>query len=40
MRDRFGESGEPEELALRFGLDAHAIAFAARRAIKRKQARG
>jgi transketolase len=40
VRDRFGESGEPDELALRYGLDAQSIAFAARRAIRRKHPRG
>ncbi len=29
MQDRFGESGEPDELMKHFGLDAHAIAEAA-----------
>jgi transketolase len=36
LNDRFGESGEPEELAEHCGLGAGAIAEAARRAIKRK----
>src|SRR5205823_4524464 len=33
IQDRFGESGEPEELAVRFGLDGPAIAAAARRVL-------
>jgi transketolase len=36
VRDVFGESGEPEELAEKFGLDGRAIADAARRAIARR----
>ncbi|MBV9992710.1 MAG: transketolase family protein [Alphaproteobacteria bacterium] len=37
VRDTFGASGEPEELAVMFGIGAKAIAEAARRAIKRKR---
>jgi transketolase len=37
VRDTFGASGEPEELAVMFGLGAKAIAEAARKAIKRKR---
>jgi len=36
LRDTFGESGEPEELAERYGLTGPAIADAARRAMRRK----
>ena len=36
VRDVFGESGEPEELADKFGLTGPSIATAARRAIARK----
>jgi transketolase len=36
VTDRFGQSGEPEELAERYGLTAPFIAAAARRAIARK----
>lgn len=36
VRDRFGESGEPAELAEKYGLTAPHIAAAARRAIQRK----
>jgi transketolase len=36
LNDRFGESGEPEELAEHCGIGTSAIADAARRAIKRK----
>jgi transketolase len=36
MRDRFGASGEPEELACHFGISAPFIAEAARRVISRK----
>ncbi len=36
VKDVFGASGEPEELAVLFGIGAGAIAEAARRAIKRK----
>src|SRR5262245_61533788 len=39
VRDVFGESGEPEELADKYGLTGRAIADAARRAIARKGAR-
>lgn len=38
VTDRFGESGEPGELAERFGLTAPFIAAAAKRAIARKKA--
>ncbi len=38
--DRFGESGEPEELALALGLGAEAIAAAAERVLARKQRPG
>lgn len=37
VRDVFGESGEPQELAEKYGLTAPAIAAAARRAIERKR---
>ncbi len=37
VKDCFGESGEPQELARKYGLDAPAIAAAARRAIARKR---
>jgi transketolase len=37
VRDTFGASGEPEELAAHFGLDAAHIADAARRVLKRKK---
>jgi transketolase len=36
VRDVFGESGEPEELAVKYGLAGPSIADAARRAIARK----
>jgi transketolase len=36
LKDRFGESGEPAELAEHCGIDAGAIAAAARRVIARK----
>ena len=36
LNDRFGESGEPEELARHCGIGADAIAAAARRALERK----
>src|SRR5262249_25462017 len=36
VRDTFGASGEPEELAVMFGISASHIADAARRAIARK----
>ena len=36
VRDTFGESGEPEELAEKYGLTGPHIAAAARRAISRK----
>ena len=36
VKDCFGESGEPQELAQKYGLDAVAITEAARRAIARK----
>ncbi|HEY1837290.1 MAG TPA: transketolase C-terminal domain-containing protein [Rhizomicrobium sp.] len=39
VRDTFGASGEPDELAAHFGIDAKAIAEAARRAIARKKKR-
>jgi transketolase len=39
VADAFGESGEPEELAEKFGLGGAAIADAARRAIARKGGR-
>lgn len=38
MQDTFGTSGEPDELVAKFGLDASAIAEAAKKAIARKQA--
>jgi transketolase len=37
VKDTFGESGEPEELAEKYGLTAPHIAAAARRAIARKE---
>jgi transketolase len=37
VRDTFGASGEPEELAAAFGIDARAIAEAARKVIARKK---
>ena len=40
VRDRFGQSGEPEELAEHYGLAAPHIAAAARRVIARKSASG
>ena len=40
MKDEFGASGEPEELAHHFGLTAPFIAEAAKRAIARKVKRG
>jgi transketolase len=39
VADRFGQSGEPEELAERYGLTAPYIAAAAKRAIARKAQR-
>jgi transketolase len=36
VKDTFGASGEPEELAAHFGLDAPHIAEAAKRALRRK----
>src|SRR6185503_20079942 len=39
VRDVFGESGEPEDLAAKYGLAAPSIAAAARRAIARKGGR-
>lgn len=36
LRDVFGGSGEPDELAAHYGVDAAAIVVAARRAIERK----
>jgi transketolase len=39
VRDAFGESGEPEELAERFGLTGSSIAEAAQRAVARKRRR-
>ena len=37
VRDVFGESGEPDELAEKYGLTAPHIAAAAHRAIQRKR---
>jgi len=37
MRDRFGESGDPDELLEHFGLTAKHIAMAAHEIITRKQ---
>jgi transketolase len=37
MQDTFGESGQPDELIARYGMDAPHIARAAEKAIKRKQ---
>lgn len=39
VRDVFGESGEPEDLAAKYGLTGNDIAEAAKRAIARKQER-
>ena len=39
LADRFGESGEPEELAVALGLGPHAIAEAAKRVVARKAPR-
>ena len=39
VRDTFGQSGEPEELAAHYGLTGPFIADAARRAIARKKAK-
>lgn len=36
MQDRFGESGEPNELLKHFGLDAHHIVQAAKELLRRK----
>ncbi|MDP3901084.1 MAG: transketolase C-terminal domain-containing protein [bacterium] len=36
MQDRFGESGSPEELLAKFGLDASGIEKAVRKVLKRK----
>ena len=36
VRDVFGESGEPDELAEKYGLTGYYIAAAARRSIARK----
>ena len=38
-RDTFGESGEPEELAEKYGLTGPYIAVAAKRVIQRKEGR-
>jgi transketolase len=38
VRDTFGASGEPEELADHFGISARHIAQAAKRAMQRKRA--
>ena len=37
VKDFFGASGEPEELATAYGLDARAIAEAAKKVIARKK---
>jgi transketolase len=37
-RDTFGESGKPEELLKKYGLDTPDIVSAAKRAVHRKQA--
>ncbi len=37
MQDTFGESGQPNELIAKYGMDAEAVAAAARRVIARKQ---
>ena len=37
VRDTFGESGDPEELAEKYGLAAPSIAVAAKRALERKR---
>ncbi len=37
MPDHFGESGEPNELIAKWGMDSKAIATAAKRVLKRKQ---
>jgi transketolase len=36
VNDKFGESGTPEQLLEKYGLEAHNIVDAAIRAIKRK----
>jgi len=36
MKDRFGESGTPEQLLLHFGLDANHIALAAHHVLSNK----
>lgn len=38
MQDRFGESGKPEELLRKFGMDEAAVAAAAKKVISRKGA--
>jgi transketolase len=37
VNDKFGESGTPEELMIKYGLDIHDIVNAAIKVIKRKQ---
>ena len=37
VRDTFGESGEPDELAAKYGIDGPSIADAARKVIRRKR---
>jgi len=37
LKDRFGESGEPEELAQHLGIGANSIAAAAEKVLKRKK---
>jgi transketolase C-terminal domain/subunit len=37
MQDVFGESGQPNELIKKFGMDEEAIVAAAKRAIKRNK---
>ncbi len=39
IKDRFAESGEPEALAAKYGLDSHAIKAAVLRVIERKRLR-
>jgi transketolase len=39
VRDAFGESGEPEELAEKYELTGPSIAAAARRVLERKKGR-
>jgi transketolase len=38
MQDRFGESGTPEQLMAKYGLNAEAIVAATERVLRRKSA--